>query len=84
MVQPEDVEQFSARASQAPRTQPPRPVAQPAPPPMQPPQQQQQQQAALLQQVLNLTQEQIDTLPPNERQQIMALRNSLSQQLGNR
>jgi cleavage stimulation factor subunit 2 len=62
------------------------PVGQPyqAPPqqPPQPPPQQQQQpdKAALVQQVLSMTQQQIDALPPMERGQIMALRAQLMQQ----
>lgn len=51
------------------------------PPPMQqpPPQQQQQNtsQAELIKTVMAMTQQQIDSLPPNERQQIIALRQSL-------
>ena len=51
------------------------------PPPMQqpPPQQQQQtpSQEDLIKTVMSMTQQQIDSLPPNERQQIIALRQSL-------
>ncbi|TCD62133.1 hypothetical protein EIP91_007308 [Steccherinum ochraceum] len=64
------------------------PPQQAMPPPQQPPQQQQQQQppmgagfgaqhSEVLAQVLSLTQEQINTLPPNDREQIIALRKQL-------
>eukprot|EP01128_Nolandella_sp_AFSM9_P002053 TRINITY_DN12447_c0_g1_i1.p1 TRINITY_DN12447_c0_g1~~TRINITY_DN12447_c0_g1_i1.p1 ORF type:complete len:276 (+),score=62.84 TRINITY_DN12447_c0_g1_i1:29-829(+) len=41
------------------------------------------QQAAILQQVMALTMEQINRLPPAERQQVMTIRNSVTAQIGN-
>jgi cleavage stimulation factor subunit 2 len=57
------------------------PGTQPYQPPQQaPPPAQQPDRNALIQQVLSMPQEQIDGLPPNERAQMMALRQSLMQQ----
>lgn len=54
--------------------QPP-PMQQPPPPPQQ--QQQAPSQEELIKTVMSMTQQQIDSLPPNERQQIIAVRQSL-------
>lgn len=58
-------------------SQPYQPPPVPQPPPPQP-QQQNPQQEDLIKQVLAMTQQQIDSLPPNERAQIIALRQQLT------
>jgi cleavage stimulation factor subunit 2 len=56
------------------------PAGQPYQPPQAAPPPPQMDQGALIQQVLAMTQEQIDALPPNERNQLQALRQQLMQQ----
>ncbi|KAK5087474.1 hypothetical protein LTR70_005335 [Exophiala xenobiotica] len=53
------------------------PIPQHQQPPQQPPQPQQQNQDQLLQQILSMTQQTVDQLPPTERAQVMAIRQQM-------